>query len=105
MRVTAPDKPFLLKVNQWVGAVAFSPDGRWLATPSQYDARLWELNKPDPSIEPFILPGHKYYIADLAFSLMVNGSPRGARITPFGSGTWLTALPRLPFCGATTADT
>ena len=68
MRVTAPDKPFLLKVNQWVGAVAFSPDGRWLATPSQYDARLWELNKPDPSIEPFILPGHKYYIADLAFS-------------------------------------
>ena len=68
MRVTAPDKPFSLKVNQWVGAVAFSPDGRWLATPSQYDARLWDLTKPDPSIEPLILPGHKYYIADLAFS-------------------------------------
>ena len=68
MRVTAPDKPFSLKVNQWVGAVAFSPDGRWLATPSQYHARLWDLTKPDPSIEPLILPGHKYYIADLAFS-------------------------------------
>jgi WD40 repeat protein len=68
MRVTAPDRPFLLKVSQHVVAVAFSPDGRWLATPSQYDAKLWDLNKPDPSIEPLILPGHKYYIADLAFS-------------------------------------
>jgi WD40 repeat protein len=68
MRVTAPDKPFLLKVNQWVGAVAFSPDGRWLATPSQYDARLWDLSKPDPSVEPLILPGHKNGIEDLAFS-------------------------------------
>jgi WD40 repeat protein len=68
MRVTAPDKPFLLKVNQWVGVVAFSPDGRWLATPSQYDARLWDLNKPDPSSEPLILPGHKNGINDLAFS-------------------------------------
>jgi WD40 repeat protein len=68
MRVTAPDKPFLLKVNQWVGAVAFSPNGRWLATPSHYEARLWDLNKPDPSIEPLILPGHKYYITDLTFS-------------------------------------
>lgn len=68
MRVIAPDKPLFLKVNQWVGALAFSPDGRWLATPSQYDARLWDLNKPDPSIEPLILPGHKYYIAGLAFS-------------------------------------
>jgi WD40 repeat protein len=67
-RVTAPAETFRLQVNQWVGAVAFSPDGRWLATPSQYDARLWDLNKPDPSSEPLILPGHKNYIASLAFS-------------------------------------
>jgi WD40 repeat protein len=48
--------------------MAFSPDGRWLATPSQYAARLWDLNKPDPSSEPLILPGHEAAIADLAFS-------------------------------------
>lgn len=68
LRVAAPEQPFPLKVNQWVGTVAFSPDGRWLATPSQYDAKLWDLNKPDPSIEPLLLPGHKNYIASLAFS-------------------------------------
>jgi WD40 repeat protein len=68
MRVAAPDQRFLLKVNQWALALAFSPDGRWLATPSQYDARLWDLNKPDPSSEPLILPGHKNAILDLAFS-------------------------------------
>ena len=67
-RVAAPDQRFLLKVDQWALAVAFSPDGRWLATPSQYDARLWDLNKPDPSSEPLILPGHKNGITDLAFS-------------------------------------
>jgi WD40 repeat protein len=68
MRVAAPDQRFRLKVDQWVLAVAFSPDGRWLATPSKYDARLWDLNNPDPSIEPRILPGHKNSIAALAFS-------------------------------------
>jgi WD40 repeat protein len=68
MRVAATDKPFSLKVDQWVGALAFSPDGRWLAAPSQYVARLWDLQKPDPSSEPLLLPGHKSAILDLAFS-------------------------------------
>jgi WD40 repeat protein len=68
IRVATPDKRFVLKVFQWVEAVAFSPDSRWLATPSGYDARLWDLNKADPSSEPLILGGHKYFIADLAFS-------------------------------------
>jgi WD40 repeat protein len=68
MRVTAPDKRFVLRVWQWVSAVAFSPDSRWLATPSQYDARLWDLKRTDPSSEPLILGDHKNYIADLAFS-------------------------------------
>jgi WD40 repeat protein len=68
MHVTTPNKPFFLEVSQWVEKVAFSPDGRWLATPSQYDARLWDLNKPDPVSEPLILPGHKDAILDLAFA-------------------------------------
>src|SRR5262249_19903044 len=68
-RLAAPNTPFLLKVDQWALAVAFSPDGRWLATPSQYVVRLWDLHKPDPSREPTILPGHKDFILDLAFSL------------------------------------
>jgi WD40 repeat protein len=68
MHVVTPDQRFLLKVDQWALRVAFSPDRRWLATPSQYDARLWDLNKPDPSSEPLILPGHKSRINDLAFS-------------------------------------
>jgi WD40 repeat protein len=67
-RLTAPDKPFSLTVDQWALAVAFSPDGRWLATPSQYVARLWDLNKPDPSRDPIVLPGHKNSMSDLAFS-------------------------------------
>ncbi|MGH8475066.1 MAG: TIR domain-containing protein, partial [Methylococcales bacterium] len=66
-RLSAPDKSFSLPIEQW-GTLAFSPDGRWLATPSLYDAKLWDLNKPDPSIEAIVLPGHKNYIADLAFS-------------------------------------
>jgi len=68
MRVTAPEKPFELVVESWVPRVAFSPDGRWLATPGLYNARLWDLNKPDPSREPLILGGHQGFIADLAFS-------------------------------------
>ena len=69
MRVDDSANHSSLNVRQWVTEVAFSPDGRWLATPSQYDARLWDLNKPDPSIEPIILRGHKYfYRDDLAFS-------------------------------------
>ena len=68
MRVDDTAKQFSLNVRQWVTKVAFSPDGRWLATPSQYDARLWDLTKPDPSSEPIIRGGHKDSIYDLAFS-------------------------------------
>jgi len=79
MHMSAPDKQFSLRVNQWVERVAFSPDGRWLATPSHYDARLWDLNKPDPSSEPLILRGHKDFISDLAFSPVGSWFATGSR--------------------------
>jgi WD40 repeat protein len=63
------DKPPLpLKVNQWVGSVAFSPDKRWLVVPDHYDAMVLDLNKADPTSEPIVLRGHKDAIADMAFS-------------------------------------
>jgi WD40 repeat protein len=67
-RTSAPEQEFAMHVNQWVRALVFSPDGRWLATPSQYDAVLWDLNKPDPSKDPMTLPGHRNTIADITFS-------------------------------------
>jgi WD40 repeat protein len=67
-RTDTLDNPFKLHVNQWGLALAFSPDSHWLATPSQYDARLWDLEKPDPSLDPVVLPGHSNAISDLAFS-------------------------------------
>jgi WD40 repeat protein len=68
MRVAAPDKPIFLPINQWVGNLAFSPDGHWLATPGHYAAFLWDLTKPDPSVDPLMLGGHKGGLIDLAFS-------------------------------------
>jgi len=97
----APNKQFLLKVEQWVGAMAFSPDGRWLATPSQYAARLWDLNKPDPSSELLILPGHEAAIADLAFS--PDGKWFATRSGDFTVQLWKVAdrFTRLLSCMAT----
>jgi WD40 repeat protein len=62
------EKSFEMHVNQWESSLAFSPDSRWLATPSQYEAILWDLKKPDPSLDPTVLPGHLNTISDLAFS-------------------------------------
>ena len=41
------------------GAVAVSPDGRWLATgSSETQVKLWKLAALDASAEPVELPGH-----------------------------------------------
>ena len=47
--------------------MAFSPDGRWLATGS-YDntARLW--NVADPAAAPIVLQGHEQPVIAVAFS-------------------------------------
>ena len=50
-----------------VWAVAFSPDGQWLATASaDHTARLWSI--AGPQIEPRILAGHEGEVWAVAFS-------------------------------------
>ncbi len=57
-------------------AVAFSPDGRFLATGSDdYLVRLWDLRNP---AQPRILPGHTSSIYGIAFS------PDGRRLVSSG---------------------
>src|SRR5690606_39855004 len=50
-----------------VSTLAFSPDGRWLATGS-YDSTAWLWDVQDPTADPVVLRGHEGPILALAFS-------------------------------------
>ena len=60
--------------NPYSGKVAFSPDGRWLATttsgPDESDntACLWDLLAVDPPQHSIILRGHRFFLTAVAFS-------------------------------------
>jgi WD40 repeat protein len=60
--------PLSFHVNQWVGAVSFSPDNHWLVVPDHYNALVLDLTKENPTSEPLVLRGHTDAITDLTFS-------------------------------------
>jgi WD40 repeat protein len=62
--------PLLLRGHgKWVSTLAFSPDGRWLASGSgDNTARLWDLRSADPAAQAKVLPGHKEFVSAIAFS-------------------------------------
>ena len=66
-----------------MNAVAFSPDGRWLAACGGPDPKIWDLTLPETT-PPRLLSGHRLDVKSLVFSkegdrLITTGSDRTIR--------------------------
>jgi hypothetical protein len=76
-------QPVVLKGHEnFVRAVAVSPDNRWVVTGSDDNtARLWDLKAADPAAQPVVLKGHQGSVRAVAFSpdnrWVVTGSNDG----------------------------
>ncbi len=76
----ALEAPLVLRGHTlWVSALAFSSDGRWLASGSgDHSLRLWDLRAADPAAGPLTLGGHDGPITTIAFQpngqLLASGS-------------------------------
>jgi WD40 repeat protein len=66
--VSTGEEVLKLSHNNVVNTVAYSPDGRWLATAGLYQARLWDLNAPEPAAGPVELHREEDWVMDAAFS-------------------------------------
>jgi WD40 repeat protein len=65
----AASSRFLDGHTETISVLAFSSDGRWLASGDESgEIRLWDLQAPDPSASASVLEGHSMSVAALGFS-------------------------------------
>ncbi|HVF71377.1 MAG TPA: WD40 repeat domain-containing protein [Chthoniobacterales bacterium] len=85
-KATDPGKPLFLKGHtEAVTGLAWSADGKWLATTSKDNqVRIWNAGGPDPSKGPRTLAGHT---GSVWSPCLVETGGQGWLVTPSGDGT------------------
>jgi WD40 repeat protein len=93
------EEPLILQAHSdEVKALAFGPDGRFLATAgSDGRARVWDLAAADPLEAQYTFLGHKGTVEAVAFSpdatlVATGGADRSARVWDLASGQEMFTL-------------